>query len=94
MCLELIRARENLSQKQPRRTAQDINFFYTVIERFDEENMRLKRANPAWFNYSFFDPSNYMAEVKWRKKQILRWFDQHGRDFFKALDIWQLDWNE
>ncbi len=93
MCLELIRSRENTSYKPSPRTAQDVNFYYKKLTSFNEKNIHLTKANPEWFDYPFFDPTCYKAEVRWRKNQVLQWFDQYGRDFFKELDIWQINWD-
>jgi glycosyltransferase involved in cell wall biosynthesis len=93
MCLELIRSHENLSLIQPQRGAPHINVFYTVIEDFNEKNMKLKKVDPHWFDYSFFDQNCFMRDIQWRKNQVLSWFDQYGKDFFKYLDIWHIDWD-
>ena len=54
MCLELIRSKEHLSQKQPNRTAYDINFFYTAIEDFGEST-QLTPLQKHWLDYPFFE---------------------------------------
>ena len=92
MCLEQIRAKENLSLHYKNRTPRQINFFFTVIEDFSEKDMILKALNPGWLAYDFFDKSAFMAEVTWRRQQVKQWFKQYDKEFFAELDIWDIDW--
>jgi len=94
ICLEWIRAHKSLTETQLLKRAKEINFFYTVIEDFNEEHMELKPVNPAWFDYPFFKPECFLAEVIWRKRRVLDWFEEYGKDFFSFLDIWNIDWDK
>lgn len=82
-CLEKIR--------RPTRSTADINHQYGQSK--DETDLHVKPAPQKWFNgYDFLDFSLYQQPEKWREKQVLAWFDQHGKDYFASLDIWDIDW--
>ena len=93
MCLEVIRLKEGLSVKFPGRTVRDINDFYKTFHNYSEEGIELKPTPPEWLDYSFFDKACYTTRlVTWRKQQVLNWFKHYGRDYFKDLDIWHINW--
>lgn len=95
MCLEMIRAKENLSMRQKNRGAGHINAFYKVIEDYSEANMILEPISPAWFDYPFFNKECFMQDITWRTAQIIEWFKHYGVEFFKPLDIWRtIDWHQ
>ncbi|MCL5095947.1 MAG: FkbM family methyltransferase, partial [Candidatus Omnitrophica bacterium] len=82
-CLERIR--------DPQKSARAIDELYAPSK--DERNLRLKPAPENWLSgYSFFDPARADAPEHWREAQVLDWFEQYGRDCFKDLDIWDIDW--
>jgi hypothetical protein len=59
----------------------------------DETELGLRASDPEWFEgYTFFDESILQKPEEWREQQVLEWFAQYGRDFFKDLDIWDIDW--
>ena len=61
----------------------------------DETNIRLVDSPKEWFtNYDFFDANIYASVKSWQKKQILSWFEQYGKNYFKSLDIWDIDWSK
>ncbi len=82
-CLERIRTKKS---------GQEINAIY---DWFKPQNVHLEPSPRQWFdNYSFFDPSIFTREEKWRKAQIKEWLAQYGADFFKDIDIWFIDWSK
>ncbi|MGB8468156.1 MAG: glycosyltransferase family 2 protein [Candidatus Babeliales bacterium] len=91
MCLELIRAREVGGSG---RTAADINYFYSYHEPFDDTNALFKTVDAAWYAYPAFNRDCFVENVTWRKDQVKQWFARYGKDFFKELAIWDIDWEE
>ena len=84
-CLEKIRF--------PKRSKKRINDLYRPA--CDETNLGLKRVPKYWFDgYDFFDPSLFDEPEQWREKQILGWFEKHGKDYFTDLEIWNIDWGK
>jgi hypothetical protein len=82
-CLERIR--------NPQKAIHMINRRYAPSK--DETDLRLKAAPSEWFEgYTFLDESVFQKPEDWREQQVLKWFAQYGRDFFKDLDIWDIDW--
>ena len=82
-CLERVRA--------PKKSISSINALYKPSK--DEANLRLADAPIEWFiGYDFFDPTIFDLPDNWRKKQLNGWFNQYGKDYFKDLDIWDIDW--
>lgn len=82
-CLEHIRL--------PEKSVQEINQRYAAS--IDEMNIGYENSPQEWFDrYSFFDQSCYDIPDSWRKKQVLGWFKLYGVDYFKDLDIWDIDW--
>lgn len=96
MCLERIRLTENLSQSKPDRTIADINKYYSFYQPcFQDEHIVLRPFKKIWLNYPDFDLKPFYKQHVWRKKEILTWFNQYGKDYFKELNIWNIgiDWN-
>lgn len=84
-CLERI--------KDPNKDISKINELYAPSK--DERGIHLEPAKEEWFKfYKNFDKSIYMQPEHWREKQVVGWFNQYGKEFFKDLDIWDIDWNE
>lgn len=84
-CLERIR--------NPQQSIKDINELYAPTK--NENNLGLQTAPTMWLNgYDFFDATIYQQPEQWRTKQILSWFDEYGIDYFKDLDIWDIDWEQ
>ena len=92
MCLELIRSHDASLHKEGR-TAQDINYFYTHNEPFDDTHAKFKEVPETWYAYPDFDVACFAAPVSWRKKQVEEWLRIYGIDFFKELDIWHINWH-
>lgn len=82
-CLELIH--------DPKLSTRQLNFMYGRSK--DETNIKFKASRAIWFDYPFFDASIFEIPEESRKKQIHAWFAVYGRDFFKDLDIWDIDWD-
>ena len=83
-CLERIR--------QPNKPCTDINQLYAPSK--DETDLGLREAPFKWFcDYEFFDASVFALPDQWRRQQILAWFGQYGQDYFRELDIWDIDWH-
>ena len=89
-CLEHIRV--------PDWPVEKINRFYkgqsySLSTDDDDENVVLKSAFDTWFNaYDFFDQTVFEKPDLWRENQVLGWFEQYGKSFFKDLEIWNIDW--
>jgi glycosyltransferase involved in cell wall biosynthesis len=84
-CLERIR--------DPKKPAQAINVRYAPSK--DETNLGTRPAPSIWFEgYEFFDPTIYDKEINWRKEQVINWFKRYGKNYFKDLDIWDVDWKD
>lgn len=84
-CLERVR--------QPQKSVTAINARYAPSK--DETNLRVSSSPIEWFEgYDFFDPTVYEKPVKWREEQVAEWFKQYGKDYFKDLDIWDIDWKD
>ena len=84
-CLEHIR--------EPEKSIEEINRRYAPSK--DESGLGLKASPPEWLaGYSFFDLSIVSGPEMWREKQILGWFSEFGRDHFRQLDIWDVEWGQ
>lgn len=84
-CLEHIR--------NPNRPISEINFIYGQSK--DEKSIGFKPCPVEWFQgYDFFNPVIFSLPEIWRKKQVNEWFKQYGKNFFKELDIWDVNWEE
>lgn len=80
-CLELIR--------EPRYTPDSINRVYQDM--INEEKLQLLDCPSAWYDgYGFFDKEAPAKLETWKKKQMLQWFQEYGRDYFADLDIWDI----
>jgi len=83
-CLEKIR--------NPKVDIEHINKIYGRSK--DETNIGLVDSPKEWFiGYNSFDADLYTSVESWQKKQILQWFEQYGQNYFKQLDIWDINWN-
>lgn len=83
-CLELVRGWY---------TAEIINMRYRLD--WTAPHVELATIPSEWISsYKIFDSNLYALPVDWRKEEVLFWFKERGRDFFKGLDIWDIDWNE
>jgi glycosyltransferase involved in cell wall biosynthesis len=84
-CLERIRYRS--------KPIHAINSLYAPAK--NEHNMILKAVPSYWLSgYSFFSTKVYDIPSIWREKQVLEWFGQYGVNYFKDLDIWDIQWGE
>jgi len=84
-CLERI--------KHPQKSAQQINQIYAPSK--DEDGIALRIAPEEWFKaYDFFNSQPFDMPERWREKQVLEWFEEHGSDYFADLDIWDIDWGK
>ena len=78
-CLERVRI--------PDRSIKEINARYQ--ESCDEAGLRLRPAVPIWYqDYGFLDRKCFEAADTWRLDQMQDWFQEHGSDYFRELDIW------
>jgi glycosyltransferase involved in cell wall biosynthesis/Flp pilus assembly protein TadD len=83
-CLEHVR--------DPKKPIAAINERYAPSK--DETRLGLRVAPASWLSgCTFFDPEAFNQPESWRENQIRAWFKEHGRDYFKGLDIWDLDWS-
>ena len=82
-CLEHIR--------EPQKPVAEINQRYAPSK--DETGLGLKASPAEWLaGYPFFDQAVFDEPDQWRVKQVLGWFEQHGRARFESLDIWDINW--
>ena len=81
-CLERIRL--------PEKRVNEINELYAPTK--NEVDMHLSPVDCDWIAYDFFDTSVFFKPEVWREKQITGWFKEYGIDYFKELDIWDIDW--
>lgn len=82
-CLERIR--------DPAKPTAAINELYAPST--DERELGLRPAPSSWYaGYPFLDPSIFQVPDGWRKRQVRGWFEQYGREFFRDLQIWDVDW--
>lgn len=77
------------------KNAKIINDFYQ--KEFDSmlrENLsvKLSKCSAEWLAYPFFDKTCYEQLHDLRKKEVLHWLEMHGRDYFRQLNIWNVDW--
>jgi len=63
-----------------------------VYHFYEKNPCPLLTSNPEWFKYDFFDRLVFDAPEVGREQQVLKWFEQYGRDHFAGLHIWDLDW--
>lgn len=83
-CLELV--------KDETKSVAEINERYAPSK--DETALGLVDVPREWFSsYPFFSPCYFTQLETWRSKQVISWFDEKGLDFFKDLDIWDVDWH-
>lgn len=85
-CMERIRT--------PDKSVQDINKLYAPSK--DETNLGVKDSPSEWFDryMSFFDANIFAKPELWRELQILGWFSHYGKEYFAALDIWDIEWGK
>jgi hypothetical protein len=82
-CIERIRHAET--------AIENINEKYALTK--DESGIMLTESPNDWFaGYDYFNPSIYDEENSWYEEQVLKWFEQYGMEYFKDLDIWDIDW--
>lgn len=82
-CLERIRTPE----KDPR--AINARYRATIME----HDLGLSQVPTNWLEqYKEFDFSIYEQKESWRTQQIMNWFNEYGQDYFKELEIWNIDW--
>lgn len=82
-CLERLR--------HPAKPAREIDARYAPAT--DESDLRVRAARPEWLaGYPFFDPRPLAEPERWREAQVLDWFARHGREPFRDLDVWGVDW--
>ena len=83
-CLEKIR--------NPNIDTEKINNTYGESKK--EAGLRRLKAPKVWFEgyKDFFNKDIYLNIKSWQKDQVLGWFDEYGINYFKELDIWDIDW--
>lgn len=82
-CLELVRGWDSVKS---------INRRYHL--NWKAPHIAVAQIPAEWVSsYANFDPSCYELPVPWRKDQVLSWFKEYGKAFFKDLDIWEVNWD-
>lgn len=77
---------------EPHKPSAAINQRYAPSK--DERGIRLLPVPHEWLSeYSFYDPTVFTSPDIWREQQVLGWFEARGREHFKDLDIWDIDWS-
>jgi len=74
----------------PHKTPYEISDYYT--KRTQTHDVRLHQCPQEWFDYDFFDKDVYYKPDTWRKQQVEKWIQQYGKEYFKDLNIWDIDW--
>ncbi|MFT3783341.1 MAG: FkbM family methyltransferase [Nibricoccus sp.] len=83
-CLEHVR--------NPQKPVNAINERYAPSK--DETKLGLRAAPASWLaGYEFFDLTPFNEPEWWREKQVRAWFKEYGKEHFKDLDIWDIDWS-
>ncbi len=81
-CLERVR--------DPKKPAEEINKRYAPSK--NEDGLKVRPARSDWFSeYSFFDPAIFDPLDRRREAQVLEWFKEYGKDYFRDLAIWDVD---
>ncbi|MHA1795823.1 MAG: FkbM family methyltransferase, partial [Promethearchaeota archaeon] len=76
----------------PNKSINEINNLYSL--EMDESRITLRNSLNEWFHqYSFFKKEIFERPDKWRKSQVLNWFEQYGKSYFYELDIWNIPWD-
>ena len=77
-----------------RNPAVDIDKINKLYGHSKQENgLRTLSCPLAWFaGYDFFDKSIYEQNHSWQKQQVQAWFKEYGKEFFRDLDIWDVNW--
>lgn len=75
---------------RPQITPQKIANHYSRL--MDESDIVLANCPAYWFAYDFFDEMTCQQPDTWRKYQIKNWIHIYGYEYFKDLDIWDIDW--
>ncbi len=83
-CLERIR--------DPKKPVYKINQRYAASK--NENKLSTKIAPHQWFNKynKLVNLQVYEEPEYWRERQIINWFKTFGKEYFKDLDIWDIDW--
>ena len=83
-CLEKIR--------NPQVDVIKLNRVYGESKR--EKDLQCLPVRPEWYaGYAnFFDKMVYLKVQSQYQPQVLNWFQQYGREFFRDLDIWDITW--
>ncbi|MBW8010748.1 MAG: glycosyltransferase [Chloroflexi bacterium] len=76
----------------PNKTTAEINARYAPSK--DESGLGTSPCHLDWLDgYPFFTPNIFERPETWREKQIGKWIQEYGEDYFSHLDIWDIDWN-
>lgn len=59
----------------------------------NESDLALALCPQEWFTYDFFDENVYYQPDTWREQQVEMWMREYGVEYFKDLDIWNIDWH-
>ena len=95
MCLELIgRNGRTNDPAEHLQNAQNINhiyqgYLYGGISS-DTQNFQCDPVPASWYAYDFFDGECFTALNTKKLEEIERWFNEYGVDYFKELDMWNI----
>jgi hypothetical protein len=96
MCVEYMNAnKDNSSSEARKKNARKINEFYKY--EFQSSlgstvKMKLTKVPSSWYEYSFFNHSQYDRIHMLRKNEIIGWLKKFGRKYFEPLNIWNESW--
>jgi len=76
----------------PEISRKEIGAFYA--QKLVEQAGNLVKTNPQWFDYDFFDLTDFEKPDSWRRKQIQEWMTEYGAEYFADLSISQLNLEE
>ena len=58
----------------------------------EKDKLKIVPANPAWLAHYHYEVKQLYRVEMWRVHEILGWFDTYGKDYFKDLPIWHINW--
>ena len=74
--------------KEPNKPIEKINKKKNYKLLTDETGIKLKDVRASWYKgYDFFDEEPFNQPETWRKKQIIKWVNEYGFEYFMDLDL-------
>lgn len=96
MCVEYMNANKLENTHEARKkNAKKINEFYknefhSSLE--DKIKIKLTQVPNEWYDYPFFDRTQYDRLHVLRKNEVIGWLKSLGKRYFEPLNIWHESW--